>query len=108
MKVTPIAEPAIIRLTGAIRPQQAYELEAAMEAQMKTGHYKLIIDLSDADHLTSSALGILAGAAEVCRRNGGELRLVVVDGEILKLLKLTMLDKIFDTYESVAEAGEDF
>jgi len=108
MKATPTAEPAIIRLTGAIRPQQAYELESAIEKHTKNGRYKLIVDLSEADHITSSALGILAGAADVCRRNNGEMRLVVVHGEILKLLKLTMLDKIFDVYESVAEAEEDF
>jgi len=53
-------------------------------------------------------LGVLARFAEVCRRENGELRLVVTEQNILNLLQVTMLDKVFDVYTSVEEAEEDF
>lgn len=110
MKATAPAEPthAILMFSGAIRPHQVYEIEDALNALAEKGRFKVIVDLGQAQHITSSALGVLARFAELCRREHGELRLVATDAGIISLLQVTMLDKVFDVYDSLGEAEEDF
>lgn len=108
MKVVSDRSVAVLVFTGAIRPQQVYEIEEALNSLAEQKKFKVIVDLGDTQHITSSALGVLARFAEVCRRENGELRLVVTDPNILNLLQVTMLDKVFDVYASLEEAEEDF
>jgi anti-sigma B factor antagonist len=108
MKVASDRSVAILMFSGAIRPHQVYEIEDALSDLIARKKYKLIVDLGGAAHITSSALGVLARFAEVCRRENGELRLVATEQSILNLLQVTMLDKVFDVYTSISEAEEDF
>lgn len=99
---------AILSLKGAIRSQRVYEIEDMLHEFSDKKQYKVIADLSEAGHISSSALGVLARFADECRKVNGELRLVATEQNILSLLQITMLDKVFEVYTSVEEAGEDF
>ena len=99
---------AILPLQGAIRAQRVMEIEDALNQFVEQKRFKVIVDLSKAGHISSSALGVLARFAEECRSANGELRLVATDQNILNLLQITMLDKVFEVYTSVEEAEEDF
>lgn len=99
---------AILSLKGAIRSQRVMEIEDSLSQFVEQKQFKVIVDLSEAGHISSSALGVLARFAEECRCANGELRLVATEQEILNLLQITMLDKVFEIYNSVEEAGEDF
>ncbi|AFM13265.1 STAS domain-containing protein [Turneriella parva] len=99
---------AILAFSGAIRPHDVYELEDNLASLGNKGTYKVIADLSRVEHLSSSALGVLARFSELCRAHHGELRLVVTEPGVLNLLQVTMLDKVFEIYASLEEAEEDF
>ncbi len=99
---------AILAFSGPIRPHDVYELEDNLSALANKGNFKVIADLSQVQHLSSSALGVLARFAELCRSHHGELRLVVFEPAVLNLLQVTMLDRVFEIYASLEEAEEDF
>lgn len=108
MKLATDRSVAVLPLVGAIRSQRVYEIEDALHELGEKKQYKVIVDLSKAGHISSSALGVLARFADECRKANGELRLVATGQNILNLLQITMLDKVFEVYTSVEEAGEDF
>ncbi len=108
MKLAADRSVAVITLTGAIRSQRVYEIEDMLHELSEKKQYKVIADLSEAGHISSSALGVLARFADECRKANGELRLVATEQNILSLLQITMLDKVFEVYTSVEEAEEDF
>lgn len=99
---------AVVKLTGAVKAQQAWDIESLLAELSTKNRYKAIADLTGVSHLSSSVLGLLARFAEECRQNNGELRLVVTEQGVLNLLQVTMLDKVFEIYTSVEEAEEDF
>ena len=55
----------------------------------------VIVDLTDVSFIDSTGLGVLVGAVRDVRADGGDLRLVVTEPQIIKLLELTGLDEVF-------------
>lgn len=99
---------AVIPLSGIGKTLSALELDEQLAALAKAGCYKAIADLTGVPHISSSLLGMLAQFAEECQRNHGELRLVVTENGVISLLQVTMLDKVFEIYNSLEEAKEEF
>jgi anti-sigma B factor antagonist len=108
MRLTADRSVSVLMFSGIIHHHQVHEIEEALENLTKKDRYKVIVDLGSATRISSSALGVLARFAEVCRNKNGELRMVAHEQAILNLLQITMLDKVFDIYRSVEEAEEDF
>jgi len=99
---------ALIAVGGIGRTRPELDLDEQLSALSAAAQYKAIADLTGVSHISSSLLGVLARFAEECRRNHGELRLVVTEAGVTNLLQVTMLDKVFEIYSSLEEAEEDF
>jgi anti-sigma B factor antagonist len=64
----------------------------------------LIVDLTLVQHIDSAGISALLLASRQMKLHGGELRLVGVRPDVLSMLRLTQLDRIFPLYYSVEEA----
>jgi len=64
----------------------------------------VLVDLSDATFIDSTTLGVLMGAVKRVRPGGGELAIVCHDQNIRKIFEITLLDRIFNIFDS-AGAG---
>ena len=73
-----------------------------------TGTYNLIVDLTDVSFVDSAGLGQLVAALKLAIHNGGDLVLVKPNESVHDLLRITKLDTIFRTYDSVEEAAAAF
>jgi anti-sigma B factor antagonist len=72
------------------------------------GPRRLLLDLSNVRFLSSNALGILVSLKKKVDAAGGRLRLCGLEPDLLELLRITNLDRIFEMYESREEALKDF
>jgi len=63
-----------------------------------------VVDLSGATFVDSTTLGVLLGAVKRLRLIGGELVLVCADLNIRRILSITLLDRAFVIYDTLAEA----
>jgi anti-sigma B factor antagonist len=79
---------------------------ALMEAAEHEGH-ALVVDLSQLEFLDSTGLGALIGAHRRAAEKNGSVRLVVQEGQILRLLRITGLLEIFRVYPTVEAALSD-
>jgi len=68
----------------------------------------LIINFCNIKFLTSSALGLLIRVIKKIHETGGKLKLCSIDPKIFEVFTITRLDKVFDIYDSQAEAVESF
>ena len=64
----------------------------------------MVIDLVQVERMNSSGLGILINALHTFRQNGGALRLAGPTPLVQNLLKITRLDSLFESYETVDAA----
>jgi anti-sigma B factor antagonist len=61
----------------------------------EAGKPRLLLDFANVDHLSSAALGMLINANNRIREKNGELRLCNIEKQILEVLAITKLDKLF-------------
>jgi anti-sigma B factor antagonist len=62
----------------------------------------LVVDLADVDFCDSSGLSALLIADRKMKEHGGNVKLIHVHKKVATLLKISMLDRVFDIQESPA------
>ena len=67
--------------------------EAAAAAE--SARWKLALDMSNVTFLTSAGIGTLVFLHKACRSGGGRLAVFGLSDQLLELLKLTKLDRLF-------------
>jgi N-acetylglucosaminyldiphosphoundecaprenol N-acetyl-beta-D-mannosaminyltransferase len=65
----------------------------------------LILDFEETDFLTSAGLAVLVQLQRRAQEQGGALRLVVKNQDVLRVLKLVRFDRVFEIFDSLAEAS---
>jgi anti-sigma B factor antagonist len=94
----------VVSVAGEIDVYTAPILREALDKQIALGHGNLIVDLDDVTFMDSTGLGVLVGRLKRVRGQSGSLRLVCTQERVLKVFKITGLDKVFAVYESLVEA----
>ncbi len=93
----------VLEATGELDLAVAPWLSDQLDALFVGGASSVIIDLSSATFLDSTALGVLVGALNRCDELGGRVHLVVTEPQILRVLSITGLSAAFVIHQNRAE-----
>ncbi len=100
---------AILTEEKILQEAEIQGLENSMMALIEQASgINLIINFCNVKFLTSSALGLLISVFTKMHETGGKLKLCSIDPRILEVFAITRLDKVFEIYDSQAEAVESF
>jgi len=99
----------VFTLVGSLDIATSPSVRAALLQESSEGKRDAIVDLTRVEFLDSTGLGALIGAHKRALDNGTDVRLVVSEGPIARLLSITGLTKIFAIYPTLkaALAGTD-
>jgi anti-sigma B factor antagonist len=75
-------------------------LHDQLEALFVGGATSIVVDLTEATFLDSTALGVLVGALNRCRERDGQAHLIVTEPQILRVLTITGLTDAFSLHTS--------
>jgi len=95
---------AVLHIGGEVDLYNTPQLKEEIVNLIDGGVRRLVVDLSDARYLDSTALGVLIGGLKRLRERNGELRLASPQPRILKVLEITRLLKVFEVCDSVQQA----
>ena len=84
------------------------ECHQKMKEVIAQGINKAAVDMSGAEWINSRGMGMLMACYVSLRNQGGELRIARETEKTKGLLKLTKLNTIFKSYETIDEAVESF
>ena len=96
----------VVAVTGDIDLFTTPEFKESVAAAMSAGPRMLVIDLTRATFLDSSSLGVLIGAHRRLTRRNGRLVVACDQPAILKVLRVTGLDGVFDVVDAVPGAHD--
>ncbi len=94
----------VFELEGSLDIATSPAVRAALVDAAERGKHELIVDLTRVDFLDSTGLGALIGSQRRAKENGGQVKLVTGEGQILRLLRITGLLSVFGVYHSFADA----
>jgi anti-sigma B factor antagonist len=97
----------VFDLVGSLDIATSPTVRAALTSASERGSHRLIVDLTRVDFLDSTGLGALIGGQRRAKEFGGEVRLVAKEGQILRLLRITGLLKVFSVYPTLDDAVAD-
>ncbi len=92
-------------LTGG---EETEELEKAISQLNAEGSKHLVMNLSETQHLNSTALGVFIRARDQFIRRGGQVKLCSVDKRIENIFVITKLSMVFDVYPTEEQAIASF
>ena len=94
----------VVEVGGEIDVYTAPRLREQLVDLVADGKYHLVVDMERVDFLDSTGLGVLVGGLKRVRTQDGSLRLVCTQDRILKIFRITGLDKVFPVFASVEAA----
>ena len=97
----------VFELVGSLDIATSPTVRAALTSASERGNHRLVVDLTQVDFLDSTGLGALIGGQRRAKEFHGEVRLVAKEGQILRLLRITGLLKVFAVYPTLDDAVND-
>ena len=95
----------ILDVAGEIDVYTATKFRESIETILNAGQKHVIINMANVNYMDSSGFGALLSATKKLKPIGGSVNLIKCSSAIDRILKITRLDTIFDTYDSVDDAN---
>src|SRR5690606_18575548 len=94
----------VVEVRGEVAVYPAGALRERLLATIEGGARSVVVDLNRVDFLDSTGLGVLVGALKRLKLAGGRLALVCDSEKLLKVFRITALDRVFTLHDSVEAA----
>ncbi len=99
----------LIEIDGRIDSSTAPQLDQALQKIIQDGRYRIVVDMSETQFMSSAGLRALLSALKQVRRfNRGDVRLASMPDRIQKAFDLAGLLEVFKVYDSSVDAVGSF
>ena len=99
----------VIEIQGRVDSSTASQLTKTLEKVTHDGYYKLVLDMSGLEYMSSAGFRALLAAQRNCKRyNRGEVVLASVPVLICEALELAGFTELFKTYDDALTAVGSF
>ena len=95
----------LVTVKGRIDSATAAQLGEAFEASTKDGRYKIVLDMSGMEYMSSAGMRVLLATQKECKKlSRGEVVLAVVPERIKDALDLAGFIPLFTIFDEVTPA----
>ena len=98
------ADTQLLRARGELDLYAAPELKRRLASAIDAGKTRIVVDLTDAAFMDSTALGVLLGALKRLRVRDGALAIASEQPTILRILEVTGMNQVLDLHPTAAAA----
>jgi anti-sigma B factor antagonist len=97
-------EACLVTVAGEVDVYTSPALKARLVEAIEDGCGRLVVVLDGVGFIDSSGLGVLVGALRRMKERGDDMHLVCTREQVLKIFRITGLDKVFPIVATVEEA----
>lgn len=101
---TPEGDVVIARVVGRVAPDDVPRAEEAGKGLVAGGLCRMVVDLSRAEGISSTGIGLIVYYRNVLSRRGGGLVLAGPHGVVLRAIRGVKLEKTVPIFDTVDEA----
>lgn len=84
------------------------DLKAVINDLVSRGRAKIILDLKKVTYIDSAGVGIIIAKYVSVRRAGGDVKLLNLSRRSVRVMTITRLLEVFETFDSEKEAVDSF
>jgi anti-anti-sigma factor len=98
----------LVQVAGRVDSSTAPQFEQVMQQVIDAGRYRIVVDLAEAEYMSSAAFRVLISALKQVKRGTrrGDVRIANVPGKLMETFKLGGFDELFKFYDDdVAAVG---
>jgi anti-sigma B factor antagonist len=96
----------VLTLEGEVDVYTAPALKEKLVANIEKGCSNVVVNMEGVSFIDSSGLGVLVSALRRSRERGGSVRILCTRDNILKIFRITGLDKVFPIFSDINEARQ--
>lgn len=98
----------VLDLKGELDAHTASELEAAIKKSQDDSIYRIVINGSNLNYISSAGLGVFMAYIEDLRSNGGDIKIAALQPKVFNVFDLLGFPMLFDIVDTEEEAIEKF
>ncbi len=99
-----ISNVSVLYLNGSLDAHTSIILEEQIQHEINKESYKIILDFTNLEYISSAGLGVFMVFVEYLRKNNGDLVFVKVPEKVLNILTLLGFNEIFHIADSIEVA----
>ncbi|MFC1588160.1 STAS domain-containing protein [Planctomycetota bacterium] len=96
----------ILDVSGDVNIQSAPALRSAIQQQVGKGAKRVVVRLAEVNYMDSSGVGVLVSGLKLARDKKVPFCLVEVSRNVMDVIEVTRLTKIFNIYTDLSTALE--
>jgi anti-sigma B factor antagonist len=97
-------EIVVLQLSGSLDAHSAPQLDQVISSLCDAGKYRLVINFSQLDYISSAGMGLFVGWIDTFRSHEGNMYMAALKPNVLKVFRILGFDKIFGIYQDEAGA----
>jgi len=94
-------EVLVLKLSGYLDGHTFVDLEKALDATIKAGSHRIVIDLAELTYIASAGVGVFINSQHQVRKHGGSLQLVNPAPTVREVFGILGLEAIFTIHQTV-------
>ena len=102
------SEAVVLTVHGFLDAATSVDLEKELQRVLRSRCYRIIVDLSGVDYISSAGWGIFLSEIRHIRQQGGDLCLVGMKPEVFEVYELLEFRSVLHHYESLPDAAARF
>ena len=92
---------ASLSIKGFLDANTFEDFDQALNRLFEDSIYKIAVDFSGLEYVSSAGAGVLIGASSIARENGGEIVIVGAKGEVSEVFELLGINRLFKIVSSM-------
>ena len=101
-------EISIVNITGSLDAHTAPQLDEVLSKLVQNKKFMLVINFGRLDYISSAGMGLFVGWIDNVRNNGGDILMIDLKPNVLKVFQILGFNRIFKIFKSEKEALETF
>ena len=99
---------AVVELQGEFTGEFTKLLQNTIDSVITKATTGIVLDMTRIGFIDSQALEQLLSLRDYCRQDNYQLKLAGLDENCQKIMEITGLESLFDTYDELSEAVKSF
>jgi anti-sigma B factor antagonist len=110
VNVKPLKRVDLVELSGRVDSSTAPQFEAAVQKIIDDGRYRIVVDLTGTEYMSSAAFRVLISALKQVQRGTrrGDVRIAGVSPKLMETFKLGGFDELFKFFDKQVDAVGSF